>query len=300
MTVGAYGKVWSFIDSSIRRQFTGDVEIEEKVDGSQFSVRVDSEGNRTYRSKGVQVYPEDPHMFAAAIEGSRKMDLLPGHTYRFEYLSKEKHNTLSYGRVPRNNLILFEVESDDYEVWDYEDLVAYADNLHNIEVVPLLYKGPLPSLDYIEEIIANTESVLGNEKIEGVVIKDRSLRHNQDGKALKAKVVSSAFKERHQKGWKEQNPQTKNIVDQIIDTLTTDARYTKAVQTIRDRGELQNAVQDIGPCIKVIQQDLSEEDTEYIKDQLFKHAMPKISRGVSQGFPFWYKERLAEMVKEEE
>jgi hypothetical protein len=292
MEVGSYGKVFAISDQAVFSQFSGPVEVEEKIDGSQFSVMVTHGGQRLYRSKGCEVFPGHAGMFDLAVESLSDLPFLPGHTYRFEYLRKPKHNTLCYGRVPSRHCILFEIEADGYNILPHAEVAAEAGRL-GLECVPLLYQGPMPSFEFLDSLL-DTESVLGREKIEGVVIKARTLRHLQDGKVLKAKLVSDRFKERHSKDWKKANPGAKDIKAEIADCLRTDARFQKAVQLLRDSGELTGSVRDIGPLMRVLGQDLHAEQAEWVKEQLFKWAWPEIQRRANHGFPEWYKARLLE------
>lgn len=290
--VRSYGKVWNYHDHSVKGQFFGRVEIEEKVDGSQFSIMVDAEGHRHCRSKGATIFPDNAGMFANAIEGSLGFNFKPGYTYRFEYLSKPKHNTLMYSRVPKGHLVLFEVETEEYRILGYDEMAEEA-RCVGCEVVPLLFAGELPRTETIEKLM-DRESFLGGEKIEGVVIKARDKRHNTDGKVLKAKVVCDDFKERHQKRWKTANPSSKDVVTTLGETLNTEARFKKTLQALRDAGELEGSVRDIGKMMKRFGQDLYVEEEEYVKEQLFNWAWPKIQRTASCGLPQWYERLLAE------
>ena len=50
---------------------------------------------------------------------------------------------------------------------------------------------------------------------------------------------------------------------------------------------------DIGMLIKAIPEDILKEEGEAIKDALFAHFWQFIRRGVTRGFPEYYKEMLA-------
>lgn len=302
--VNSYGKVYNFDDASVQRQFR-DVPvghyfvIQEKIDGSQFSARVDSDGNLFMRSKGVQVFPENAGMFEAGVQTVQdlhKMGLMkPEWTYRFEYLSKPKHNCLEYGRVPRKHLVLIEVERDDYshlkptELWN--EALQFG-----IDAVPIIWEGyKLPTRKHLEKML-DRESILGKVKIEGIVIKAIEDRHDKDGKMLKAKIVCAEFKERQKKDWKKSNPTQKDIVQRLISELAVDARYDKAIQALRERGELTDTVQDIGPLMKHLATDMGDEQAEYVREELFKHFWPQIVRGANGAFPQYYKDHLKEKL----
>ena len=78
----------------------------------------------------------------------------------------------------------------------------------------------------------------------------------------------------------------------FIPNLRTEARWSKAIQHLRESGELTNSPRDIGGLIKEIQRDTLDECDDIIKDMLMSYAVPKISRGIIAGFPEWYKEQL--------
>ena len=61
----------------------------------------------------------------------------------------------------------------------------------------------------------------------------------------------------------------------------------------RDDGKLLDAPQDIGPLMKEIHEDLDSEETETIKEALYKMYIKDIKRSATRGFADWYKDRLA-------
>lgn len=301
MHIESYGKVWGFDDPVIRDMFKSAdmVEIEEKVDGSQFSAQV-RDGVLLMRSRGAEVYHGNKQFGKAieTLEGLLARNLLvEGWVYRFEYLSQPKHNTLCYNRVPKGYLVLLEVEADGGFLRT-DHLRTLAETL-GVESAPLLYHGRMPPRDEMDHLM-DQESFLGGPKMEGVVIKARDLRHLQDGKVLKAKVVSADFKERHVKAWKETNPTPTDIVQRIGTELNTDARFEKAVQHLRDAGELEMQPRDIGKLMKELQSDLAEEQAESVKQELFDYFWPKIMRIANSGFPQWYKDYLRRLADESE
>jgi len=106
--ITAFPKIFAIGTDYIRDIFCEEVEVTEKIDGSQFAFgRVN--GELYLRSKGAQLYTENPEkMFAEAIAYVGQIqDRLPeGMIFYAEYLKKPKHNTLKYERVPKNHLML--------------------------------------------------------------------------------------------------------------------------------------------------------------------------------------------------
>ena len=93
MPMHSFPKVYAVGHRAIAELFLGDVLVEEKVDGSQFSFCL-SDSGLEFRSRGAVVYAENAGMFSLAVEAVKSIaDLLhPGWTYRAEYLMKPKHN----------------------------------------------------------------------------------------------------------------------------------------------------------------------------------------------------------------
>jgi hypothetical protein len=268
------------------------VVVQEKVDGSQISFCVDDEGLH-FRSKSKQFDPgEQDRMFdilVESVEGKASL-MVPGWIYRGEYLRKKKHNTLVYDRVPEGHVVLFDIEVGEQKFVPWVALESYARDL-GLEPVPRLYEGRVESFDQLEKLL-ETQSFLGGTPVEGVVVKNYT-RYGRDGKSLMGKFVSEKFKERHTKNWKLRNPSGSDIRFMIGHELQTEARWEKAIQHLRDRGELLNAPQDIGPLMREVNVDVLEEERETIMEALFKWAWRDISRAITRGLPEWYKERLA-------
>lgn len=292
--LSSYGSIYALGHRAVEGILEGDkVEATEKIDGSQLSFGV-IEGELSIRSKGQQLHlGGDNGMFNIAVEVIEAMAtwLHPGWIYRGEYLMKPKHNTLCYNRVPEKNIILFDIErgpgSEDYLPWlDRRDEASRI----GLETVPVLGLGT-KTFEDIQEYLEFT-SILGGVKIEGVVVKNYAL-FTEDKKVAKAKFVSPAFKEKHQKEWKVGNPTQKDVVQQLIEELKTEARWQKSVQHMREDGRLDRSPKDIGPLIKEAQQDILKEEEDYIKQRLFDHFKGQITRAAVSGLPEWYKEQLA-------
>jgi hypothetical protein len=82
------------------------------------------------------------------------------------------------------------------------------------------------------------------------------------------------------------------VVEQLIATLKTDARWHKAVQHLREAGKIEDSPRDIGLLMKEVPLDVVEEEIEFMKEKLFDWAWPQIRRGIIAGLPEWYKEQL--------
>lgn len=299
--IHSFPKLFTFGDRYCDGILDGVVEITEKVDGSQFGWgRI---GDAVHmRSKGAPLFFEgNQSMFDAATAFVKSIeDRLPdGHVFHGEYLAKPRHNTLAYSRVPKNHVMLFGLSFPDKRMADYGQLSVWADTL-GCEAVPLIgVRDDLAGKSYDDLVhLLDRESALGGVKIEGIVLKNYAKTVMIGGQVLPllcAKLVSERFKEIHKEEWGKNNLPP---VERVANALRSEARWLKAVQRLRDSGELTETVRDIGPLLKSINQDILAEEVESIKDELLKLFWKDISRIAIRGFPDWYKQQLAERMLE--
>lgn len=300
MRLPGWHKIWTYGDRWTKGILDGEVEITEKIDGSQFNFGKIN-GEVLMRSKGADIFFDDTNkMFNKAKEYVKLVqDRLPDNVvFHGEYLQSPKHNTLSYARIPVNNFMLFgytRIGVDD-AVPAALDLAYWSKELM-CEPVPVVWIGTLldehKTLEWLHSRIPAV-SVLGNVPAEGIVIKNynKSLMiGDQAIPIIQAKIVTAEFKEKHGVSWSKSNPTDK---EKIGEAFRTEARWNKAIQFLRDSNQLTGTVKDIGPLIGRIQKDIFEEDKENIKEELFKMFWKDISRVSVQGFPEYYKKVLAE------
>jgi ATP-dependent RNA circularization protein (DNA/RNA ligase family) len=295
----SYAKVYQLGHRETLGMFGEPVLVEEKIDGSQFSFGVDVNGNIQCRSRGQSQYPNGDKMFDLAVEQVRAMifDMKCGWTYRGEYMSKPKHNTLCYDRIPANHIMIFDIDRGDNDYLTYEEKKAEAERL-GFEVVPLIFEGTFDTKQDMLKLL-DRQSVLGGTKIEGMVFKQYNML-DCSGNVVMAKYVSEAFKEKHVKDWKGRNPGQKDVLETIIESLRQPARWQKALQHLKERGGHTGEPKDIGPLVAEVQADTFEEELEWIAQRLLKWAVPHIKRGIVRGLPEWYKELLAQKAFEGE
>ena len=308
----SYPSVYALGHRYVTDLLLDDVIVQEKIDGSQFSFgkfvgAIGGAGEPNpepyylrMRSKGAEINVLAPEkMFTKAVEYVYSIfdSLTPGWTYRGEYLAKPKHNALAYDRVPKNNIILFDINDGEESYLSSATISHEAERL-GFEAVPCLFEGKLTDVQQVREML-NRTSCLGGQKIEGVVVKSYH-RFGLDKKVLMGKFVSEEFKEVHNREWKAANPGKMDIVQAIVDTLRTPARWNKAIQHLAEAGKLENDPRDIGLLFREVPDDIVKEEVEFIKDKLFEWAWPHIKRGVTAGIPEWYKERLLKLQFETE
>ena len=297
-----YGKILTLGASRSENALVGNVIIQEKVDGSQFRWGINEDGTFQIGSRNTIIgHPDENKMFKEGVEHLLSVEALildkfePNTFFFGEYLQKPKHNVLRYERVPHNHIVLFDVVING-EWLGRKDLIVIADML-DINIIPQLYEGKV-NLEQVKELLT-TQSYLGREIIEGVVIKNFEQNLCLGGHVfpLFTKYVREAYKERHGKDWKVRSPKT-TLMD-WIQGFKTEARWGKAIQHLKDNNELENDPRDIGKLIQEVKKDIIEEETEYIKEYLFKKYIQDITRVSVQGLPEWYKEKLLNNLKEE-
>ncbi len=291
--IHSFPKIFSLGTDYIKNIFDTEVEITEKVDGSLFSFgRID--GQLYFRSKGAQIFPENvDKMFKKGVEYALSLEsTLPDNTIFYcEYLKSEKHNNLKYNKVPKNNLALFALWHEGKFITDY-DFLELSAKAAGIDVVPLLFKGKIESVDKIKELL-DTESFLGGCKIEGVVVKNYNMPFLLGGQPIPimmGKYVSEQYKE-VAKGWHERNS-SKGKWEMYKECFKTEARWLKAIQHLKEAGKLENSPRDIGNLIKAIQEDIEQEEKENIKEFLWKEFGQEVLRMSVKGFPEKYKQYL--------
>lgn len=301
---GPFPKIFALGTQHTERIFHGPVEITEKIDGSQFGFgKVD--GQLFCRSKGVGLNLDDPTaMFVNGVNYVKEIERKIPDNFVFygEYLQTPKHNVLAYNSTPRNGIALFggvNIANHQKQL-DANTLRIYADAF-KLDVVPIIWEGEVSGDADVKEFIKGLlqrESYLGGPHIEGVVIKNYAESTMIGGHVvplLAAKFVSEAFKEVH--GNTAYGDRSK--YDILRENYRSIPRWQKAVQHMRERGELTDSPKDIGQLIIDIKKDIGEECKEEIKERLWKIFQRDIIGYATKGFPEWYKEQLLENLQME-
>jgi len=269
-----------------------EVEITEKIDGSQF-VFAKIEGVLQARSKGALINLDNPpKLFKEAVETIQTLEkrgwINNNKVYYCEYLQKPKHNTIKYDKVPFNHLALFGCK-DKEGFYDYASIKYEAIYL-GCDVVPLLHQGTITEQAIIN--LLETDSYLGGSKIEGVVIKcyEPFMYGNIPFPISCLKYVSEKFRESNQKSWKERK--ANEGIEGYLKSLGTTARWEKAYQHLRETEQLEYATKDIGSLISEVIKDVIEEEKENLMSLLWKKYERQLKGSVVKGLPEWYKNKL--------
>lgn len=299
--IPSYSSIYNLGHAAISELFKGPVIIQEKIDGSQFSFtkRTDT-GELECRSKGAVINMLAPEkMFAKIVETVRLLDemrlLTAGEIYRGEYLAKPRHNVLVYDRTPRGHFMLFDVNDETGSHFKSPDQVKGIAEHLGFEVVPTLFTGMVTDVTTLRTFLEK-ESVLGGQKIEGVVIKPLNYDlFGRDKKLLMGKFVSEEFKEVHAAEWKQEHGTKSNneIIQLLAASYATPARWAKALIHLQEKGVIQGAMNDIPALMAEVPIDVLSDSEAEIKQQLWDWAWPQLRRSLTKRMPEWYKDLLA-------
>lgn len=294
-----FAKIFHLGHRCLNGLLEGEVEITEKIDGSQFTFGKIN-GKLMCRSKGKMIDMDNPDsLFDKAVEQVRRVDKLlpPNIVFWGEYLKKRKHNVIQYGNYPQNHIVLFGMDDLSQSAGTYTmDLLRVWSAQLGFDAVPVLGAGEQFALrpEFIDYLL-NTDSYLGGHKIEGFVVKNwgKSVNlYDQIWWPMSGKYVSEKFKERHDRTWKDKKP--KNNWESYKESYRTEARWEKAVQHLRDNGDLRGMPEDIGALMKAVQRDIIEEDQHEIREKLWDLFSRDLTKNATRGLPEWYKRKLAE------
>lgn len=302
--IHSYPSIYNLGHAAIADLLNHPVIVEEKVDGSQFSFWRREDGELECRSKGAPINLVAPEgMFKQAVETIKGLrdELYPGYVYRGEYLMKPKHNVMCYDRTPKRGIVIFDINPTTEGYLLHAEKTELAAEI-GLETVPILFSGTISDATTIRAFL-ETESFLGGQKIEGVVIKPAGYDlFGKDKKVLMAKFVSEHFKEVHKREWKTEHgtPAQGDIVQQIAEQYANPARWQKALIHLAEIGKIEHSPRDIGALMAEVPPDVLKECEEEIKADLFKWAWPQIRRMATRGLPEWYKEQLLKRLETQE
>jgi len=294
----AYPKVANLGSLGTERVFMGPVTIQEKVDGSQFRIGTDGEGGFHVASHHQKLYEGNvagmfqlPFEYAQDVIRPKLCEAWPENCWLFcEVVSKCKQNAITYDRPAKNGLVLFDVFSSGvFMVSKHVQMLAQK---LCIDSVPTYHEGESTK----DEALAflGRESFLGGALAEGIVIKNYAETRMVGPHVwpVFTKFVRPEFRELNSK----EHPAQKDKLAELFGQFCTEARWQKAIQHLREQGQIQDAVQDIGPLIKEITRDIWEEEGEAIAQLLLAHFRKDITRTATRGFPEWYKAQLLERI----
>lgn len=325
MIIRKYPKIKNLGNRMLTHLFDDDVEISEKIDGSQFRIYLNSEGTFEVGSKnqiGLELFKSriemtklnhKHDMFDLAVEQVEILkaelnDILCDRGWKeialyTEYLRTKKHNALDYGRIPKNHLYLFggTFIADDYGNNETQNLLPpeliRIANLLDIEPLSILYVGKINNQGNLKELI-EMGSVLGKTKVEGIVIKNYSKTYLADllstekyvGFPLAGKLVRDEYKEVQRDEWTKQKKASS--IDGIAETYLTNARFMKSIQHLQEENLLTLEKKDLAILIPEVLKDLLEEEGEQINKIILSKFHEEFRRRISNYVVTQYSEYL--------
>ena len=300
-----YVKVFRVGDRNVKNVFDGQVTVEEKLDGSQFRIYV-KDGELTFGSHRVNF--DDEHqpdkMFNKAIISAKEhfKDLHGEYMIYCEFISKPRHNTLSYEKTPRGFLIIFDVLNVEINRFlNYDEKKAFGESVY-LDVPQLIYEGEGSNIttDMLEEWANKTTSMLGLQIVEGVVIKNYSRTHEMEcflGFPLISKFVRSTFTEMNHENWKDKKM---GVMEKLSIKYKTVARWDKSIQRLKEEGKLTGEMSDLQYLIPEVSNDILSEEGEEIKKELLNHFIKNLRKSWTGGFAEYYQKVLMKKALEEE
>ena len=268
---------------------TSPVEITEKMDGSQFGFGI-IDGELVMRSKSAILNPANPqNLFAGAVQTvlSVKDKLVPGWFYYGESIQSKRHNKLCYDVVPKGHVCLFGVKKPDFTfIDDWRTLQEIATDL-GMDVAPLIYSGIL-NMDELLKLVDETKSAYGAPYMEGVVVKNYALRGNHSP-IMVGKLVKDEFKEvKRERKPKGTGDTIETKILSLFRCYATEARWDKAIQHLREAGQLKGDNSDIKYLIQEIQKDTLEEELVNLKNEVWSLVQKDFTRELVRGFAEYY------------
>lgn len=304
--ITAYKKIYALDNSNCDIKPSAALVLQEKIDGSQISFGL-IDGELQIRSKNV-VLERDNKDFALALERVylayeeiSPYGLFNNKVFRGEFLRAPKHNVIQYDRAPEGNIAVFDIFDIDYGKYididdeegrdNFSDLVEYIlgfECVHPIATLPPLASRTLEDVEAECAKYSNAESRLGG-KMEGIVVK----KYGEGGHRA-AKYVFEEYKEIFTK--KRDTKKKKQVVDfqsYLHHNVNKEAVWQKAVQHLRDDGELNNDNSDIGKLLKEMNIDFMQENEEDLKEAAWKWGRANTLKHINYGFADWYKSYLS-------
>jgi hypothetical protein len=248
--------------------------VQEKIDGSNFSVRYDEETDTVMAFSRKQALDSENNL-RGAWDWAQKLD-------KVKIREVLGTNLILFGEwLTPHNVVYPEkryLNAYFYDVWDTEtegyltqdkvrDIVAKLGLIY----VPVFYEGEFESWEHLKQLVGRTE--LGGEEGEGIVIKSMTRLNDTDSRLpFYIKVVAEKFAENIPINPAEEKKMEKRRKQQmLVDSIVTEGRVTKLVHKMVDEGIIPEnwSADDMGTITKYIGKeiysDCMKEEPETVK-----------------------------------
>lgn len=271
-----------------------DVVIQEKIDGSNVGIHVCEAGTWGVQSRNQTLSADNAGMFSKVFDWCRVRALSGVFDQLYQtfqtpvvlYGEMIGNGKLRYEGAP--DFILFDVYVSSEERYLAPDELIELAQRFKIDYLPYLYRGPFRNIEHVQSLIQ--ESGIDNSvTMEGVVVKaygdikcwyrrasdDEMIYYTET--MLAAKCVREDYQE-----VKAPRTSLKTAVDPlavIVDSVVTEARIRKAAQRAEEMGK---DIRKPHNLIPLVAKDVHEEESELIKEMLFKAYWKPINKLIAQ------------------
>lgn len=255
IVIRKYPKIPHLGEPYLANLFENEVEVSEKIDGSQFRAYFDRNLTMEFGTKETQGMErlKTEQLFSYGVNWltvikDRVFNWLRLHQEQYiilfcETLYRNKHNTIQYGRIPKNHLYLFGAMTSSRNL-DTGELIELAKEL-DIEPLNVMFVGKINERKELEHLLKSYSVLSGNLKVvvEGIVIKnykqdwpiDLMSTRSYYGFPLMGKWVNERFVEENKLNWKQMKLP---IEVQLKEIYMTDNRLLHTIQHLKESGKI--------------------------------------------------------------
>jgi len=259
------------------------VTVQEKVDGSQFSFWKDVGSSTVSVASRNRMLSGEESRFRVAVAHVRTLDVPPGVIFRGEVVSKFRHNKIVYSRLPKHNLVLWDLVVLDAGSMPYNkrNLLKSMGERFDLEVVhEVCDPFKLTSADELTKLVEGP-SAFGEER-EGIVVRCR---------AGVAKLVGQKMSEHVHRRPRDKGD---DLAAFVAGSVNAERIIEKAAEWLRDEGMLEFKDSDIGKVIRTVHEDLDNEFSADMRDLLFRKMRKPIYAVISRNVATVYRKLLSE------
>lgn len=274
--------------------------LTEKVDGSNFSIHVDSEGNVTFHSRSQRLSPDQGGQFSAAI--AMAQDIVPrilNHpstcadcTLYFEFFGHGIQRRIQYTSDQSKRLVLIDIKQSGVYL-DYGQMWRVGTDLQ-LAVVPAYNHGtgPVPLTSGLVEAIRKSEDPfnrsivadrINEQETEGVVVRMEDESTDARGNRLICKIKSFNFVGREHKSPKRLSGPKETIPNEVIEWSAQVVTVDRLSSVYSHGGfEPEYAMADMRHLVRLIPADIKAEGHE---DIYGNHPESMINKVISKRLP---------------